>query len=136
MPLNWALSSGGTTVNYGNGSAFSFGDNTFQAAKLTMPNLADTLARFVDRPVVDMTGLKGSYDFSLEFQPEDFQAMMIRSAIAAGIMLPPQALQFMERASDDSLPIAFQTIGLKLDRTKAPIEVAAIDQIQKTPTGN
>ena len=68
MPLNWALSSGGTTVNYGNGSAFSFGDNKFQAAKLTMPNLADTLARFVDRPVVDMTGLKGSYDFSFEFQ--------------------------------------------------------------------
>ena len=61
---------------------------------------------------------------------------MIRSAIAAGIMLPPQALQFMERASGDSLPNALQTIGLKLDRTKAPIEVAAIDQIQKTPTGN
>ena len=129
MPLNWAL-------NYGNGSAFSFGDNKFQAAKLPMPNLADTLARFVDRPVVDMTGLKGSYDFSLEFQPEDFQAMMIRSAIAAGITLPPQALQFMERASGDSLPNALQTIGLKLDRTKAPIEVVAIDQIQKTPTGN
>ena len=111
----------GTTVNYGNGSAF--GDNKFQAANLTMPNLADTLARFVDRPVVNMPGLKGSYDFSLEFQPEDFQAMMIRSAIAAGITLPPQALQFMERASGDSLPNALQTIGLKRTEPKRQLRL-------------
>ena len=94
-------SRGGTTVNYGNGSAFSFGDNKFQAKKVTMANVADTLARFVDRPVVDMTGLKGIYDFNLEFQPEDFQAMIIRSAITAGITLPPQAIQLMERASGE-----------------------------------
>ena len=129
-------SRGGTTVNYGNGSAFSFGDNKFQAKKVTMANVADTLARFVDRPVVDMTGLKGIYDFNLESQPEDFQAMIIRSAIAAGITLPPQAIQLMERASGDSLPNVLQALGLKLERTKSPIEVVVIDQMLKIPTAN
>ena len=55
MPLNWAL-------NYGNGSAFSFGDNKFQAAKLTMPNLADTLARFVE--VVTISALNSNLKIS------------------------------------------------------------------------
>ena len=62
MPLNWALSRSGTTVNYGNGSAFSFGDNKFQAAKLTMPNLADTLARFVE--VVTISALNSNLKIS------------------------------------------------------------------------
>ena len=137
-PVNITASGGrsGTTMNFGNGSFFALGNNRFEAKKLTMVNVAETLARFTDRPVVDMTALKGAYDFELEFQPDDFQAMMIRSAIAAGVTLPPQAIQFMERASGDSLPNALQTIGLKLDPQKAPLEVLVIDSLQKTPTGN
>ncbi len=34
----------------------------------TMAEFVDLLWRFVDRPVVDMTNLKGAYDFSLQFQ--------------------------------------------------------------------
>ncbi len=33
---------------------------------------------------------------------EDFQALMIRSAAAAGVTLPPQAPKLMEMASGDS----------------------------------
>ena len=126
----------GTVVNFGDGSYFALGNNRFEAKKLTMVNVAETLARFTDRPVVDMTTLKGIYDFQLEFQPDDFQAMMIRSAIAAGVTLPPQAIQLMERASGDSLPNALQTIGLKLEPRKAPLEVLVIDNLQKVPTVN
>lgn len=136
--VNIAVSGGrnGTTVNYGNGSYFAFGNNKFEAKKMTMANVADTLARFVDRPVVDMTELKGNYDFTLDFSAEDFQAMMIRSAVAAGVVLPPQALQYMEKASGDSLPNALATLGLKLESRKAPIEVLVIDGAQKLPTEN
>ena len=66
-----------------------------------------------------MTCLKGNYDFTLDFQPEDFQAMIIRSAITAGITLPPQAIQLMERASGDSLPNVLQALGLNHHRLKA-----------------
>lgn len=47
-------SSGGTTVTYGNGSYFTLGDNKFEGKRLPMSIMADALARFADRPVVDM----------------------------------------------------------------------------------
>ena len=47
-----------------------------------MSIMADALARFADRPAVYMTGLKGNSDFTMEFSPEDFRAMIIRAAIA------------------------------------------------------
>ena len=63
-------------------------------------------------------------------------AMMIRSAIAAGVVLPPQAMQLLQGASGDSLFSAVETLGLKLDSRKAPIEVLVIDKMEKTPTEN
>jgi len=127
---------GGTTINFGAGSYFTFANNRLEGKKLTMVQLADTLARFVDRPVVDATELKGNYDFTMEFSAEDYRAMMIRSALAAGVVLPPGAEKLLESASGDSLFTAIQTLGLKLDSRRAPLEVLVIDQMQKTPTEN
>jgi uncharacterized protein (TIGR03435 family) len=126
----------GVNVDYGNGSSFSVGNNKFEGKKLPAPLIADVLARFTDRPVVNMTDLKGNYDFSLELTPEDFRAMMIRAAISSGITLPPQALQLLDTASGDSLLNAVEKLGLKLESLKAPIEVLVIDHIEKTPTDN
>jgi len=127
---------GGTTINLGRGSSFSFADNKLAVKKLTMAQFAETLARFVDRPVVDMTGLTPAYDFTLEFTPEDFRAMMIRSAIIAGVVLPPEAMKLLEGNSGDSIFAAIQTVGLKLESRKAPLDVMVIDQILKAPTEN
>jgi len=107
-----------------------------EAKKLTMAYAAEMLGRFMDRPVVDLTELKGNYDFTLEFPPEEFQAMMIRSAITAGIVLPPEAMRALEGASSSSLFTAVQTLGLKLESRKAPLEVLVIDHAEKTPTDN
>jgi uncharacterized protein (TIGR03435 family) len=98
--------------------------------------MADTLARFVDRPVIDLTELKGNYDFTLQFTPEDFGAMMMRAVVAAGITLPPEAMKLMDASNGDSLFIALETLGLKLEKRKAPIEVLVIDHIEKSPSGN
>lgn len=125
----------GVNINLGNGSSFSLADNKFVARKLTMAQVADTLARFEDRPVVDMTGVSGAYDFELAFTPEDYRAMLIRSAVAAGVTLPPEALKLME-ASGDSLVTALEKVGLKLEPRKAPLDVVVIDRISKTPTEN
>jgi uncharacterized protein (TIGR03435 family) len=94
------------------------------------------LTRFNDKPVVDMTGLTGTYDISLTFSPEDYQAMLIRSAIYAGVTLPPQALRALEGVSGDTLFAALQTVGLKLESRKAPLEVLVVDSVSKTPTEN
>ncbi|MCU1238351.1 MAG: hypothetical protein JWP63_6318 [Candidatus Solibacter sp.] len=128
---------GGTTVNLGHGSSFSIGANgTIAGTRLTMTQFADLLARFTEKPVVDMTGLKGGYTFTLQFTPEEFRAMMIRAAIAAGAALPPEALRLLDGASDDGLLAALQRLGLKLENRKAPLEVIVVDHILRTPKEN
>ena len=92
--------------------------------------------RLPNTPVVDQTELKGSYDFTIEVTPEDYRAMLIRSAVAAGVSLPPEALKLMEGVSGDSFFSAIETLGLKMDRRKAPIDVLVIDHMLKTPTEN
>jgi uncharacterized protein (TIGR03435 family) len=128
---------GGVMVDLGNGSFFSFADNRIQAGKITMAGFVDSLARYVDLPVVDMTELKGNYDIKLEFSPEDYRGMLIRSAVTAGVALPPEVVkQALENSSGDSLFAAIQTLGLKMERRKAPLEVIVIDKMDKLPSDN
>ncbi len=126
----------GVAINLGRGAYFNFADNKIDAKKLTMAYFAEVLARFVDRPVVDMTGLTGTYDVLLNFTEEDYRAMLIRSAINAGVVLPPQARQAMEAASGDSIASAMRAAGLKLEARKSPMDVLAIDHAEKTPSAN
>jgi uncharacterized protein (TIGR03435 family) len=126
----------GADVNLGNGSSIAFGETSFEGKKLTMAMLVDQLGRFSDRPVVDMTGLTGNYDLKLEFTAEEFRAMKIRAAVAAGVNLPPQALRLLENTSDAPLLTAIQTLGLRLESRKAPVEVLVIDNCLKAPTEN
>jgi uncharacterized protein (TIGR03435 family) len=127
---------GGVHINLGNGSYFSLADNKFIGRKLTMLSFVDMLARFEDRPVIDMTDLKGNYDVDLNFTTEDYNALMIRSAIAAGVVLPPEAMKALEYASGDSLLAALEKVGLKLEARKAPLDVIVIDHMAKAPTEN
>lgn len=126
----------GATISLGKGSFFTIGAAGFEIKKLRMDQFADSLARFMDRPVLNMTNLKGSYDFTLELSPEDRNAMLIRSAIAAGVVLPPQVLRALDFASGDSLANGLRKVGLTLESRKAPIEILVIDSAQKTPTEN
>jgi len=126
----------GVGVNLGNGSSYTFSNNRFEAKKLAFPVFSGNLERFLDRPVVDMTDLKGQYDFALELTVEDYRAMLIRSAISAGVVLPPEALRAMEGGSMGSLFDALQKLGLKLEARKAPLDVLVVDRALKAPTDN
>jgi uncharacterized protein (TIGR03435 family) len=127
---------GGAVLRYGKDSVFAFVDNKIDAKKLPMTIFAEWLSRYMDRPVVDMTGLKGRYDFVLNLSPDDFRAMYLRSAISAGVPVPPQLLGTLDGSSLGSLYSALQRIGLKLQAGKAPLDVLVIDSIQKKPTEN
>jgi len=126
----------GTTVDLGKGAFFTVGAADMQAHKLTMANLADMLSRFEDLPVIDATGTKGVFDFTLQVNPEEFQAMKYRSARIAGAVLTPEILKQIESASDDSLRVSLAKLGLKLERRKMPLEVIVINHVDKTPTEN
>jgi uncharacterized protein (TIGR03435 family) len=126
----------GTTVRFGRGAYFSLADNKFEARKLTMALLADSIGRFVERPVVDMTNLPGTYDLTLDFTPEEYRTLLIRMALSAGVNLPPEALKLLEGASDEALFKGLQAMGLKLESRRAPLEVLVIDSVSKTPIAN
>jgi uncharacterized protein (TIGR03435 family) len=129
-------SAAGVSASLPGGASFSFSDNKFVASKILMTSLADVLSRFMDKPVVDMTGLKGRYDVSLSLSEDDYRGMLIRSAIGAGVALPPEALRYLATVSDTSLHGALRANGLKLENRKAPLSVIVVDSVLKTPTEN
>jgi uncharacterized protein (TIGR03435 family) len=126
----------GVTVSFGPGSYYRFADNRFEAKRLNMQQVALSLERYTTDPVADMTGLSGVYDFVLELTLEDYQAMLIRSAVSAGVQLPQQALQWAEGNTADSLSASLERLGLKLERRKTPVETLIVDKASKTPTAN
>jgi uncharacterized protein (TIGR03435 family) len=127
----------GVSVNLGNGASFTFSNNKFEGKRLTMQAVAGTLERFLDRPVVDMTHVKGNYDFTVDVTAEDYQAMLIRSAVVAGVILPPAVLKIIEGSpTPTSLFDGLEKLGLKLTPRKAPLDVLVIDKVSKTPTEN
>lgn len=89
------------------------------AQQMTMPLLATLLSRFERQTVVDMTGLKGTYELQLVWSPD----------------LGNQA--GAEPASGPSLFAAVQEqLGLKLESRKGPLEVLVVDSAGKTPLEN
>jgi uncharacterized protein (TIGR03435 family) len=56
---------------------------------LTMSALADTLTPFLDRPVLDATGLKGAYKVTLDLPMEVMFAMMQNMARNSGMQFGP-----------------------------------------------
>lgn len=126
----------GAVMNLGKGTSLTLGPSSFEAKKLDLPRFADLLSRFMDRPVIDTTGLKGLYDFTLELTPEDRMAILIRGGVNQGAALPPQALRLLDFGSNASLVSALQKVGLTFEAKTAPLEMLVIDSAQKTPTEN
>jgi uncharacterized protein (TIGR03435 family) len=106
----------------------------------TTSNLADMIARQVDRPVFDDTKLTDRYDVELEFKPENGAGMM------KGM---PMMMPHGDGGGGDArgpapdgveAPSIFTAVqdqlGLKLEAKKGPIETIVVDHSEKTPTEN
>ena len=123
-------------IDLGGGSSFNLANGRIEITRMDMMNLADMLTRFLDRPVVDTTELEGQYDMTLELTPEDYTAMRIRSAVNAGVSLPPQALRALDSASADPLSAALQKYGLTFESRRLPLDVIVVDSASRSPTEN
>jgi uncharacterized protein (TIGR03435 family) len=130
-------SAAGVFADLGNGAYFTFADNQLIGQKLPMWRVADLLSNFMDKPVIDMTGLSSTtnYDLSLEITADDYRTMQIRAALKSGINLPPEAPQMADLPTD-SLTAAIEAAGMRLESRKAPQDVIVIDHADKTPTEN
>jgi uncharacterized protein (TIGR03435 family) len=123
-------------IDWGSGSRFTFAGNLLDAQKLNMEQFTEWLGNFMDKPVVNNTGLKGFYDFSLKLSPQDFQTMFIWAAMSGGSNIPPEAAPKIDGLSLDSLMGGLKQVGLKLGHGKAPVDVLIIDAVEKKPTEN
>lgn len=112
------------TKNEGNPSAgpsLLFRGASLPGKNATMEDLAGVMERTVlDRPVVDRTGLSGKFDFNLIWTPDETQ-------FGGARVRPP--------AGNDTAPDLFtafqEQLGLKLQATKAPVDVIVIDRVSK-----
>lgn len=105
---------------------------TFKAS--SMQDAAEALSSYFERPVLDRTGLKGEYDFSIEFDidptaPEPDHVDMTSGLGGQTYINPFRGL------TSSALSVGLQEIGLKLESTKAPIEILVIDHVER-PTEN
>jgi uncharacterized protein (TIGR03435 family) len=101
------------------GSHTNWGRSRLTAQQTSMLQFAETLSRKMDRPVLDMTGLEGVFDFILEYTPDDDRGV-------AGDSVPgPSIFTAMQ-----------EQLGLKLEARKAPAEILVIDHAEKVPAEN
>ncbi|HEY6345428.1 MAG TPA: TIGR03435 family protein [Bryobacteraceae bacterium] len=125
------------------------GNMRMEMSRMPMARLADLLTTFVDRPVVDMTELKGAYQVALELPMQELVNMARAMApelagpggpIGRGPNPGSGAARTGEPvASDPSGASIFQTVqqlGLRLEPRKAPVETIVVDRLEKTPTEN
>jgi uncharacterized protein (TIGR03435 family) len=126
-------SQNGASINLGKGASVAFEAQRLVAKKVTMAYLADSLSRFEDRPVVDMTGLKGTYDGIIPYNLDDVRALILSSA-PPGTPLPPRQAEVGETTV--SLVDSLASLGLKMEPRKAPLDLLVVDHMEKTPSAN
>jgi uncharacterized protein (TIGR03435 family) len=92
---------------------------------ITVPELVDYMSHMrsaeMDRPVVDNTGLKGKYDFTVTLFPtqEEMMAALNKGDFGSSIFTLIQ-----------------EQLGLKLEPEKLPLDMVVVDKAEKIPTEN
>lgn len=117
---------------------------------VTISGLADMMTQLLQqlggpggggRQIVDLTDIKGHYEASLEISLAD----MMQMARSAGMDIPgapagggnPTAGGAQDpNGGAQTVTDAIQSMGLKLESRKAPIEQLIVDHVEKTPTEN
>jgi len=114
------------------GTGFGFrrlGDLTVR--NMTMAEFAKWMQGGVmDRPMIDQTGLKDRYDFTLKWTPDDSQFAQFRTTGAL-----PQTNPEDPNAPPSLYTALQEQLGLKMEPTKAMDDVMVIDSVQK-PSAN
>jgi uncharacterized protein (TIGR03435 family) len=110
----------------------SNGDVTIEVRGATMPQFAQRLSQFVDRTVVDRSGIPDKFNFKLEFTPDP---NMPGQRSFAGRGGDPGNLTPPPDARPDLFVALQEQIGLKLSSDKGPVSFLIIDYVEK-PTSN
>jgi uncharacterized protein (TIGR03435 family) len=100
----------------------------YWAKKQTMSQFATFMGHHAFKPVVDATGLTGTYDIVLYWESTQRDASGTTSGDTPAVS---------SASSGEPLLGAIQSqLGLKLEPKKVIVNVLVVDHIDKTPTGN
>jgi uncharacterized protein (TIGR03435 family) len=110
----------------------------------TVAQLCEMLSNLTDRPVIDLTELKGTYEFDVSWTPDENERMGGRfgTSMAAAKSLagpPPPGAGTSDTASDPGMTLAEAlqaNYGLKLEAKKTPADILVVDHAEKVPTEN
>lgn len=94
-----------------------FGNTMEEFAGRMLPN-------YLDRPVVDKTGLTGRFNFQLEFVPQS----------QSGLVVLNERPTTLPETAPDAGPTIFQAlakIGLKLSPSKSALDVIVVDHVER-----
>jgi uncharacterized protein (TIGR03435 family) len=116
--------------------------------KSRLAGLCDFLSRTMDRPVGDMTDLKGVYDITLDWAPDDGERagmtkMAMEATFSSGAGAPLRAVvgkgseNMPDNTDGATLFTALQErLGLKLEQRKSPADFLIVDRAEKVPVEN
>jgi uncharacterized protein (TIGR03435 family) len=117
----------GVPGNGSRGCEFSVRPGAIHGRGMPLRRLASVLSQFAGRIVVDRTAIDAPQDFDLKWTPESFR----------GRELPAGQTEFVLNglSVDPNGPSLFtavqEQLGLKLDSTKAPVDVLVIEHAEK-----
>lgn len=94
--------------------------------RIPLSQFTDMLAGPLQAPVVDMTGLTGRFDFTLDLT--SYLAPYLQQEHKPGDPLPDLAAIVIIALQEE--------LGLKLEARKMPIEMLMVDRAEKVPTEN
>lgn len=86
------------------------GGDGLRGTNISMPELAGRLSSWLERPVLDETGLKGSFDFEIHSDDEDVNSRIdVTTSIVSSL----------------------KGVGLNLSPAKGPVETIVIDHVER-----
>ena len=94
----------------------------------SMGSLARWLSIQAGRPVIEKTGIDGIFDIDMDSDPGELE--VLRRMSAAGDLALP------DHSGSSSIFTAIQSLGLKLESRKEPVQHLVIDSVRKEPTEN
>ncbi len=101
----------------------------FEGERVTMHDLGSALQRYLDKPLVDKTGLRGEYEIALEVP---------RRGIRAGGLGDPGVASPDSISSEPDVSIfsTIKSLGLRLEQQKTTFDYIVVDHLEKAPAPN
>jgi uncharacterized protein (TIGR03435 family) len=102
------------------GVSIGSGKGKLMATKTTIARFCDSLGHQVDRIVIDRTGLKGDYDLTFEWSPENHEGSTLGAPEEKAGMTGANIFEALQ-----------DQLGLKLDSVKGPVDMVVIDSVDR-----